>query len=66
MDTDKIVQIANQMTNDDLCRLMGMLAGRCFVFVEFEGQNRGECSEIDHVCMNGSQVQLGVKIESQS
>ena len=55
--TMELVDIANSLSNEDVCKLIGMLRHRLFVWTEnSEGVSR--LDEVIDACCNGSAVQI--------
>ena len=57
MDHTELVDIANSLSNEDVCELINMLSDRLFVWT----QNNDGISSLDEVidaCINGCGVQL--------
>jgi|TARA_R100000455_G_C6231658_1_gene93083 hypothetical protein len=60
MDQDKLIAIANDLTNEDICELINMVAPRLDVYFGILN-NHCFASEVSFACMNGCVVQINCK-----
>ena len=63
MKTKELVSISNQLSNDDLVKLLNLLSDRLCVFVEHD---QARLVEIDFACLNGHMVQINLLDEAES
>jgi hypothetical protein len=57
MKTKELVSISNQLSNDDLVKLVNLMSNRLCVFVE---RDQARLVEIDFACLNGDIVQINL------
>jgi hypothetical protein len=55
--TKELVSISNQLSNDDLVKLVNLMSNRLCVFVE---RDQARLVEIDFACLNGDIVQINL------
>ena len=60
MDQDKLMAIANDLTNEDICELINMVAPRLDVYFGILN-NHCFASEVSFACINGGVVQINCK-----
>ena len=57
MNTEELVDIANSLSNDDLCQLMNIVSERLFVY--YGAYNNCQLtSDVHFACLNGASVQI--------
>jgi len=63
MEPDKIVEMANKLSNEDLCQLIYIVAERLNVFIGSTDkvQMTGELSIENPACLNGASVQINLE-----
>jgi len=63
MEYDKIVEIANKLSNEDLCHLIHIVADRLNVFIGSTDkiQMTGELSLENPACLNGASIQINLE-----
>ena len=62
MKPEELIEIANQLSAEDVCRLIEIFSNR--MFVEVVTSSGVECTELDKlnpVCMNGSMIQINLE-----
>ena len=57
MKTEDLLEIANSLSNDDLCHLINMVSDRLFVFYGVH-ENMQQMSDVSFACLNGACVQI--------
>ena len=63
MKTKELVSISNQLSNDDLVKLLNLLSDRLCVFIE---RDQARLVEIDFACLNGHMVQINLLDDAES
>ena len=63
MGPDKIVEMSNKLSNEDLCQLIYIVAERLNVFIGSTDkvQMTGELSIENPACLNGASVQINLE-----
>ena len=63
MEPDKIIEMANKLSNEDLCHLIHIVAERLNVFIGSTGKVllTGELSIEIPACLNGASVQINIE-----
>jgi len=63
MEPDKLVEMANKLSNEDLCQLIYIVAERLNVFIGSTDkiQMTGELSIENPACLNGASVQINLE-----
>jgi|TARA_R100000482_G_C5082827_1_gene126961 hypothetical protein len=64
MKTEELLDIANSLSNDDLCTLINMVSDRLFVFYGVH-DNMQQMSDVTFACMNGASVQINTESAQQ-
>ena len=59
MNLQEVVKLSNQLSQEDVCQLIEILAPRLDVYVGLAG-NRCVSGEVESVCMNGPVVQINL------
>jgi hypothetical protein len=55
--TMELVDIANSLSNEDVCKLIGMLRHRLFVWTQ-DNDGVSHCDDVIDACCNGALVQI--------
>ena len=63
MEHDKLIEMANKLSNEDLCQLIYIVAERLNVFIGSTDkvQMTGELSIENPACLNGASVQINLE-----
>ena len=63
MEPDKIVEMANKLSNEDMCQLIHIFSDRISVFIGSvdKVQLTGELSVENPACLNGASVQINLE-----
>ena len=63
MEPDKLIEMANKLSNEDLCQLIYIVAERLNVFIGSidKVQLTGELSIENPACLNGASVQINLE-----
>ena len=63
MERDKLIEMANKLSNEDLCQLIYIVAERLNVFIGSTDkvQMTGELSIENPACLNGASVQINLE-----
>ena len=63
MEPDKIVEMANKLSNEDICGLITIMADRINVFIGSTDkvQMTGELSVENPACLNGASIQINLE-----
>jgi len=63
MEPDKIVEMANKLSNEDMCQLIHIFSDRISVFIGSvdKVQLTGELSIENPACLNGASVQINLE-----
>ena len=63
MEPDKIVEMANKLSNEDMCQLIHIFSDRISVFIGSTDkvQMTGELSIENPACLNGASVQINLE-----
>lgn len=64
MKTRELLNIANSLSNDDLCTLLNMVSDRLFVFYGVH-DNMQQTSDVAFACLNGASVQINTESADQ-
>ena len=63
MEHDKLIEMANKLSNEDMCQLIHIFSDRSSVFIGSTGkvQLTGELSMENPACLNGASVQINLE-----
>ena len=63
MEHDKLIEMANKLSNEDMCQLIHIFSDRISVFIGSTGkvQLTGELSMENPACLNGASVQINLE-----
>ena len=63
MESDKLIELANKLSNEDVCALITIMAERINVFIGSTDkiQLTGELSMENPACLNGASVQINLE-----
>jgi hypothetical protein len=63
MEPDKVIEIANKLSNEDMCQLIHIFSDRISVFIGSteKVQLSGELSMENPACLNGATVQINLE-----
>ena len=64
MKTEDLLEIANSLSNDDLCHLLNMVSDRLFVFYGVHDKMQ-QSSNVTFACLNGACVQINTESADQ-
>jgi hypothetical protein len=64
MKTEDLLEIANSLSNDDLCHLINMVSDRLFVFYGVHDKMQ-QSSNVTFACLNGACVQINTESSDQ-
>jgi hypothetical protein len=57
---EELIEMANALSNDDICFLINLVSRRCDVFIGTMGE-RQLSSEIVWACLNGMEIQINLE-----